>query len=188
MQKIVVASLLFVSALAMLNAADVGPIQSQRSFEAAIRNHSTAPSYVMITVVDDATGEARTACTTANFLLGAIHREHDLGYDGDSLAMAERLALENTAHVFHFSKRSALENIPIQYSQQDIETVREKLAGLSAEQLRDGFSSYGYLHAIYRSKPHKQHVAYRDATACVLIERGLSPGMGDIGDALWIAP
>ena len=43
--------------------------------------------------------------------------------------------------------------------------------------MRDGCSYKGNLHAIYQWHPMKETVAYKDAIACVLIERGLSPRM-----------
>jgi hypothetical protein len=57
------------------------PYQSPESFAAAIRDDSTSPVYVLITVVDDNTGKARTGCTLGNFLLGAIHMQYGLAYD-----------------------------------------------------------------------------------------------------------
>jgi hypothetical protein len=164
------------------------PAQSQASFEAAIHNHSTAPSYVLITVVDSRSKSVRTTCTTANLLMGAIHREFGLEYDKASQAKAEEIALANKTHVFHLAKREALKNIPYSFSQSDLEAVRAKLASLSIAQLRDGFANTGSLHSIYRVEPWERHQAYRDATACVLIERGLSPGMGDRTDHIWLAP
>ena len=56
-------------------------MQSPESFEAAIRNLSTSPSYVLVTVVDARTESAQSICTSAPFLVGAIHLEYGLGYD-----------------------------------------------------------------------------------------------------------
>ena len=47
---------------------------------------------------------------------------------------------------------------------------------------------HGKLHSIYMRLPLKQGYAYRDAVACVLIERGLSPRMADITGQIRIAP
>ena len=163
-------------------------IQSQASFEAAIGNSSTAPSYVLITVVDDGAKTQRSTCTTANLLLGAIHREYGIEYNARGVVEAKRIALTNQSHIFHFSKAEALKNIPSYFSEDDLKSIRAKLATLADEQLRDGFSISGNLHAIYRVQSWERHRAYRDATACVLIERGLSPGHGDISDQLWLAP
>jgi hypothetical protein len=188
--KVAIAPLILTVAAVTASAPPGGgePTQSRASFEAAIRTDSTAPLYVLITLVDDKSKSARSVCTTANLLLGAIHREYNLEYDEAGHARAEEIAVSNTTHVFKFSKPDALANIPVHYSPSDLASVRAKLAPLTLSQLREGFSSLGHLHSIYRLENRERHEAYRDATACVLIERGLSPGMGDRSDQLWLAP
>ncbi|CAJ0769849.1 hypothetical protein [Ralstonia chuxiongensis] len=161
--------------------------QSQASFDAAIENHSTSPSYVKITVVDATTGTSQSTCTTANLLLGAIHLEHDIPFGQSGGADAERLALSNSGHTFRFTKHSAVANIPVAFTDADLAFVRDKLKGLSEAELRDGFSVHGKLHSIYMRLPLKQGYAYRDAIACVLIEHGLSPRMADITGQIRIA-
>lgn len=158
------------------------PVQSQANFEAAIHNDSTAPSYVLITLVDARTESARSTCTTANLLMGAIHREYDLGYDKASQSRAREIALSNKTHVFRFTKQDALHNIPVTYAESDLARVRTILAPLSIDELRAGFEfKEGKLHSL-------EDEANRDAVACVLIERGLSPGVGDRSSRLWLAP
>jgi TonB family protein len=97
-------------------------LQSQAAFETAIRDESTSPYVVLITAIDDRTGQADTGCTGANLLLGAIYLEKWGSYDKARLGTnsmrdeAEKIALENTAHVFHFSNQSALDNVlPFRY-------------------------------------------------------------------------
>jgi hypothetical protein len=86
-------------------------VQSQANFAAAIRDDSTSPFIILLTVVDDRTGQARTGCTDAPFLIGAIRIETELNE-----AEAKRLALANTSHVFHFTKQKALDNLPFRYA------------------------------------------------------------------------
>lgn len=188
MRKVPCSVWLFALVAASVIANPGGVVQSQTSFEAAVANASTAPSYVLITVVDDGLKTQRSTCTTVNLLLGAIHREYGLEYDAKGVAAAKRIALANQSHVFHFSKAEALKNVPSYFTDDDLRSVRSKLATLTVEQLRDGFSTSGTLHSIYQDQPGERHRAYRDAAACVLIERGLSPGHGDVSDQLWIAP
>lgn len=175
--------------LSLAGCADMAtPVQSQASFDAAIKNRSTAPSYVQITVVDAASGTSRSTCTTANLLLGAIHREYSIPFDKAGLSDAERIASSNTTHTFRFSKPEALANIPSTFTDSDLAFVRDKLKDLSESELRDGFSVHGKLHSIYMQRlPWKQRDAYHDATACVLIERGLSPWMADITGQIRVA-
>lgn len=163
------------------------PSQSRASFEAAIRNHSTAPPYVLIIVIDERSKAVRSTCTTVNLLLGAIHREYGLDFDDVGSAKTEEIALSHLDHAFTFSRQEALANIPVWYSAADLAAIRAKLAPLTLDQLREGFSSHGKLHSLYQVKDWEWHRAYRDATACVLIERGLSPGLGDRSDQLWLA-
>jgi hypothetical protein len=137
------------------NAASAAPIQSQASFEKAIGNHSTSPFYVLISVVDDNTGQSRTFCTTANFLMGAIQREYGIGVGRDDIAKADAIAIANKDHVFHFRKQEALDNLRMTYSEDELAAARASYAAPSVAEGK------------------------RDAVACVLIEHGLSPYMAD---------
>ncbi len=92
--------------------------QSQAAFETAIRDNSTSPYVVLITVVDDRTGQASSGCNTANLLRGAIYLEKWGSIDRDAAPEAntrrkevEKIAVENLSHVFHFSNPAALKNI-----------------------------------------------------------------------------
>jgi hypothetical protein len=153
------------------------PRQSSERFSAAIHNDSTSPDYVLITVVDDATGQARTGCNTANLLLGAIHMEYGLAYDAAGIANAKNVALTNPRHLFHFSKPEALSNIAFRYSPHDIEVARQLIHPLTDEQLRKAFSMRGELNETSSN-------AERDARACALIERGWRVRMADISGEL----
>jgi hypothetical protein len=86
---------------------EAAEIQPQDKFEAAVRNTSSASSVILLTVVDDRTGQARTGCAMAPFLLGAITRETGVPVDKSA-----DMALANPAHEFHFSRPEALANIP----------------------------------------------------------------------------
>lgn len=159
------------------------PVQSAASYEAAIHNQTTAPSYVMVTIVDANTNVERITCITANLLMGALHKQNRLGYDAEGRLKATELALSNTAHRFTFSSDDALRNILIAFSPEDLEEVRARFAPLSTGELREGFGTkpWGALHSAFADR------RYRDAVACVLIERGLSPYMGDLSGAVSIS-
>jgi len=94
-----------------------GPYQPHANFEAAVRDSSTSPYVVLLTAIDDRTGEARTGCTTADLLKGAIWMQ-TWAHSGqqtraeDKLRSEEvrRILIRNTAHVFHFSDPGALRN------------------------------------------------------------------------------
>jgi hypothetical protein len=155
-------------------------VQSRASYEAAFRVLSTSPSYVLITVIDARTGQAHPVCTTSNFLLGAIHREHALGYDAADSAKGVEIALEAQDHVFRFQRQASLDNIPMRYSEAELQAARDFLAPLSTEELKDKFSS------LYANRRLDTTGYAKDAIACVLIERGLSPAMADISGQVYV--
>ncbi len=147
------------------------PQQSAESFAAAIFERSMSPFYVLITVVDDTTGKARTGCTTANLLLGAIDMEYGLASDAAGIEKERNIALSTAGHVFHFSKAEALANVAFRYSPHDMDVARQLIRPLSDQQLREGFSDPGALQSTSD--------ATQDARACALIERGLTVRMAD---------
>ena len=156
-------------------------VQSRESFVAAIRNHSTSPSYVMISIVAAYKEQPKPVCTTANLLLGAIHREFGLGYGPDDLSKAEEIALASPNHTFVFRQPAALANIPIRYSDNDLASARKLLALLPTDELRAKFSS---LYSEFRLPTSGYN---RDAIACALMERGLSPRLSDRSAQVYIA-
>ena len=91
--------------------AETEALQPQAQFEAAIRNTSSSPSLILLTVVDDRTGKSWTGCTLAGLLVGAIHRERDEQQHAASVQEAVQIALSNASHVFRFSKQNALDNL-----------------------------------------------------------------------------
>lgn len=159
------------------------PVQSRASYEAAIHNRTTSPSYVMITIVDANTKVERTTCTTANLLAGALHLETGLAYNAEGQRQATELAISNAEHRFVFSSEAALRNLPIPFSPEELEQARARFAPLSIEELRAGFGTkpWGALHDAFPDRH------YRGAVACVLIERGLSPYMGDRTGAVTVS-
>lgn len=156
-------------------------VQSRESYEAAIRNYSTSPSYVMISVADGDTGAVKVVCTTANFLLGAIHREYGLGYDAADVSKAEEIALAKYDHIFTFQQPAARTNIPMHYSDDDLSAARKLLARTPADELKRQFSS------LFGESRLPMSGYNRDAIACALIERGLSPRLSDLSGQVYIA-
>ena len=155
-------------------------LQSRASYEAAVRVMSTSPAYVLVTVIDARTEEARPVCTTSNFLLGAIHREYAMGYGAADIAKGIEIAMKARDHVFRFQLQAALDNIPTRYSGAELQAARDFLAPLSTEELTDKFSS------LYANRRLDTQGYAKDAIACVLIERGLSPAMADISGQVYV--
>jgi hypothetical protein len=116
------------------------------------------------------------------------HREFAIGSDAAGHSRVEQIALSNMSHIYRFEKKDAIDNILHNFSISDLNYVRKKLQSLSASQLRDKLLSHGLIQQLDSSERPMEYKAQRDATACVLIERGLSPRQGDITGALFIDP
>jgi hypothetical protein len=110
-------------------AAETGPFQSQAEFEVAIRDDSTSPYLILLTVVDDRTGQSWTDCTLAPFLVGAIWMEQDPQRNGAPIEEHDRIALAHTSRVFHFFQQSALDILP---------TVRDGTYRQACEVIKSG--------------------------------------------------
>lgn len=161
-------------------AAAPAPVQSQASYEAALEPLSSSPAYVLIQVADGSNASPRPVCTTANFLLGAIHQEYGLGHAPAEAGKAVRIAREHADHVFRFQRQAALDNIRTRYTEADLAAARALLAPLADNEVRAKFSS---LYAKDRL-PTKGYAT--DAIACALIERGFSPKMADLSGQVFI--
>jgi len=193
--------LFWVTALLVAGTSSASPIhQSRESFNAAyglsaaygvspVKEDaivfSSSPPYVQITVVDKRTSEARTGCVNAYALLGALRLEHDLLVGAHAQTL--ELALTNKERRFEFTKPEALANLAISYLEADLEVMRQRMASYSDAELTAGFSAYGTLRTLLNGSPADRPRAYRDAAACVLIDRGFSPRIGDRTGALVIA-
>ena len=149
------------------------PVQSAASFAAAVGNRSSSPSYVMIAVAADFAAEPQRICTLAPFLLGAIVREHDLPSDAAGLARAAEIALDSPNHMYRLRDPAARANVGPLYSETELAAARTLLAPLSTDELKRRFGS---LSAAGRLPLNGYS---RDAVACVLLERGLSPRSDD---------
>ena len=100
-------------------------VQDQAHYENALRDESSSPHFVFITVIDDRSGQSQEGCRRAPFVLGAIHREMNLPYDIPSIEKAVQIAVSNRAHVFHFSKQDALDNVALRYTPEEFERARD---------------------------------------------------------------
>jgi len=158
--------------------------EEQAHYEAAIRSASTEPLYVQVTITDNNSNLSKNICTTANFLLGAIHKEYELGYDKLGSERVLEIALANESHHFVFSKQAALDNVQPYYTPDDLVVVRARLKNFSIEELKKGLGSRGNgnLIDVMFQEPlilkhfslHRIPVAtFRQAFACVLVEKGI---------------
>ena len=159
--------------------------QSDRAFRTAIGDESTAPYFVLITVVDDSTGVSRAVCTEAPFLLGAIHIERRIPYNDRGSRRVQKIALSTRGHIFHFSNPNALANIPIPYSDSLLLAARGWVEAFAKDQLvADLVTEPSPVHKFYRSRKGDDRLAYKLALAHALLERGLVVRRGCIVDDL----
>jgi len=153
---------------------------------------STAPSYVLITVVDGRSGEETQIATSANFLRGAIGREYDIPSSVEGVALELQVALSARDRRFTFHKRAALDNIKPYYTPAILAEVRHRVSSLTDADIRAGLpgSATDYeqtLHSIYiHREPWKEFAAYRDALAHVLLERHILCGRADRSGQLYV--
>jgi len=155
-------------------------MQSRESYEAAFRGMSMSPPWVLISIVDNETGKARPVCTTANLVLGAIHFEYGLGNSNGEWQKAVEIAVKAEDHAFRFRQPAALANIPVGYSEAELAAARSFLAPYSPDELKSRFAS------LYPESRLDMRGYSRDAIACALIERGLSPRTADITGQIYI--
>ena len=148
-------------------------------FRQALANRSTSPDYVLITVTTSG-GKPRAICTTANFLLGAIHREHGFSYSEDGQKRALAIALQQPNRTFTLTKSAAIHNLADYETSEALADVRRRFAGKSDSELLDR----KFIDSLTQKRSTAAHMAYRDATAHALLERGISCQMGCIADFL----
>jgi hypothetical protein len=157
-------------------------------FARALENESTAPDYVLISVIDPDTHTKRIVCTTANLFLGAIHREHGLGYTEADRKRAKEIALNQRGRIFVFRNKTALANLSDYATPEALSEVQKIFATKSDSELLDG-KLVESLTVCRPDLPYKEavarHNAYRDAVARSLLERGIGCKMGDFVDALY---
>ena len=153
---------------------------SQSMFRAALTNTSTSPDYVLIKVRGPGDQTERILCTTANFLLGAIHREYDLGFTEAEQKQAIDIALIQPERLFIFRKQAAIDNLGDYETSKAVEYVHRQFAGKRDDELlnRDFINSIP-------NASRSGHKAYRDAVAHALLERGIGCKQGCESDDLW---
>jgi hypothetical protein len=154
-----------------------------------LANQSSAPLFVLVTLVDTKSGSERTACVDAPFLLGSIHIEHQLPYDDAGISKAVTIALNQPSRRFTFKHPKARANVEPTYDPEIADSMREKLTGKSDTQLREGLETYkGDLHLLYRYKGGlKNESANLHAVCQVLLERGILVGHTDGAYQLYLA-
>ncbi|HEX4862020.1 MAG TPA: hypothetical protein VFV07_12340 [Rhizomicrobium sp.] len=151
-------------------AARAGFVQDQAHYEQAVRDKTSAPYFVLVTLVDDTMKTSWTGCTLPAFVEGALDVEQGLANDDADMARDAQAMLVAKDHTFHFSNPKALAEIRMDaYAPSDLERAR------------------GYLHAHGTAfllssdwtKIDAANALNRTALACAIIEKGLAARMAD---------
>jgi hypothetical protein len=157
---------------------------TEEMFQTALKNDSTAPNYVLITVRDANTKTSRMICVTTNLLEGAIEREYGLSSSDSDILKEKQILLSNKDRVFVFKKPEALKNIPMYYSEKQLAEVRKVLQSKTNHELMGDFDFQRLRNDLSAGRPTTRD-AYRDAIAHVLLERGILCGEGDMTDSIY---
>lgn len=150
-------------------------------FRRALRENSTAPLFVLISV-----NNTRT-CTLAPFLLGAVQVERKLPYGKNGAREAIAIAMGTPERAFSFSNPKALSKVKREYSDHQLRDVRAKLANFTRSELKSQVKMNGSsLQSIYSQRSHPTRQAYKYAVAHVLLENGILVGIADRTGALYL--
>jgi hypothetical protein len=149
---------------------DVHVVQDQTHYEAAVRDMSTAPYFILVTIADDGAKKSWTGCTLPRFVESALDAEHGSANDDAAVARGQQAMLDARDHVFHFANPKALASIPMDaYAPSDLERARAYLHAHGTAALLS--SDWDKIDAANKLN--------RTALACAIIEKGLAARMSD---------
>jgi len=151
-------------------AQDIHFVQDQAHYEEAVRDMSTAPYFVLVTIVDDGAKKSWTGCTLPRFIESAIDAERASANDDAAIARGQQAMLDAKDHVFHFANPKALSSIAMDaYAPSDFDRARAYLHAHGTAFLLS--SDWGKIDAANKLN--------RTALACAVIEKGLAARMSD---------
>lgn len=151
---------------------DASWAQSHADFVAAVRNNSTAPSFVKIQITDLNTGATYTACVPASALRGAVHAEQGEPSSREGRRKVFDLIVTNTSHDFGFRTREVLDNFFERPKPEDIQEAGRLLDGTDLP-IADFLKSEP-AYAFYKINQARRS-GRGAALACALIDRGYMP-------------
>jgi hypothetical protein len=102
----------------------------------AIMNKTTAPSYLVVTIINKRDQIKREIATTSNLFAGAIKKEYKLNPDDPRI---DAIILENRSIEFEFSNSEALANLNLDlYSENELIVYKRSIAIDSIRSLISG--------------------------------------------------
>jgi hypothetical protein len=157
-------------AIAPARGQDVHFVQDQAHYEEAVRDMSTAPYFVLVTVIDDGAKTSWTGCTLPRFIESAIDAEHGSANDDAAIARGQQAMLDAKDHVFRFANPKALSDVAMDvYAPGDLESARAYLHAHGTAFLLS--SDWGKIDAANKLN--------RTALACAIVEKGLAARLSD---------
>ncbi len=154
-------------------------VQDEVHFRKAILINSSSPYFVFIEVIDVRKNDKQSFCIEAPFLLGALHREFNLGYDMFTIKKVIDIALSNADHAFRFSKQEALDNMPVRYTQAEFDQARKMI---------NMFGVAPLMQLLSEKRKQFGKLQWSPALACALSEKGLSARRADITGQIYAEP
>ena len=164
------------------------PAESSRlDMRCAAKNASTAPSYVLVTVVNAKTREHFAATVESTTLQAALAVEHELASDSSPsyYRAIDRLIDQHPDLAFEFSCEPAVERLRPAYTEVMLNDVRRTLTNLDDEAILTGFGPNGTLHRLYERDAGFWR--WQPAVAHALLERGFFVGRGDYVPVLFVS-
>lgn len=145
---------------------------------AALKEQSSSPAYVLISVRSRNGGPIRQSCVPAQSLIAAIRIENRLSWGQEGTLQAIRIARAKKGLAFEFSNLKARELIEPFYSAQQLADTHRQLAKFTDLELRTQLRTPGSrLHLLYGES--RDPKGYRDAAAYVLLEHGIGVRLSD---------
>ena len=147
---------------------------TDEQFEQALRNVSTGPNYVLVSIVDKSKDGARTrvVCVEGVALLTALLREHGFSHADEPWEQPTRFALTQKNRTFEFSKKAP----KARYTCEMLNEVRRFLAGKNETEIRKlAGDQQSELYKLCGKKPGS-FPRYFPAVGHVLCERGILCG------------
>lgn len=141
---------------------------SDTQFDHALRNHSTAPNYVLVTVHDVKTGSREPVCVEAQFLWAALGEEHGLKAD-----QVVPFAILQPDRTFSFTKPAALSSLKPEYTPAVLQEAREFLGKLTVPQIAAATKDQKSRFYEFCARQPGGYAARFPALAHVLSEQGI---------------
>lgn len=165
---------------------DTYTAKDMANFEKAMENLSTAPNYVLVSIVDKNTGKSWGVCMESMELLSAIMKEHDI-QSPDAFEKAVEIIKQNNSKTFTFTKPEVLKYLKPVYAREFLKKIRSEFSYYSDEDMVKFFSDNRTRNMQDLCKQFDEsHRVTQTAIAHILLERGILCGRGCLGGELYV--